>query len=206
MVYKEGARSLLNIVPAGVVVCYASSTVPDHWLSCDGTEYDGDIYTELYNAIGTTFGGDSSANRFKVPDIRGIFVRGYEDGSHSIGETQNSVVGEHKHTGETGNTDLSHSHNVPEVVNITNTNSDDPYNSSDSDNQDGDSNDPVSSINWMIYLSNFPNSTSKTVDNSLGNHSHTFTTDKGNNANDTNNSLPSETYPKNICLQYIIKY
>lgn len=46
------------------------------WLLCDGTELAVAEYPELYASIGTAFGGDKDASRFRLPDLRGRFVRG----------------------------------------------------------------------------------------------------------------------------------
>jgi microcystin-dependent protein len=69
-----------NLLPPGMVVQWVSSTAPTGWLLCNGTAYNasttaGKIYQELYNVIGNQFGGTNNTN-FKVPDYRGMFLRG----------------------------------------------------------------------------------------------------------------------------------
>jgi len=66
-------------LPAGLVSPYAATSAPSGWLACDGTGYSRTTYATLYGAIGATF-GTSSTGTFKVPDMRGLFVRG--SGSH----------------------------------------------------------------------------------------------------------------------------
>jgi microcystin-dependent protein len=44
---------------------------PEYWLPCDGKEFNRYMYQNLYEAIGTTYGGNDSANTFKLPDMRG---------------------------------------------------------------------------------------------------------------------------------------
>lgn len=46
------------------------------WLPCDGAELAGGEQPDLYAAIGTAFGGDKDTGRFRLPDLRGRFVRG----------------------------------------------------------------------------------------------------------------------------------
>jgi microcystin-dependent protein len=49
------------------------------WLVCNGDMCNVTDYSELYAVIGHSFGGNN--NQFNVPDLRGRFVRGVNDGS-----------------------------------------------------------------------------------------------------------------------------
>lgn len=51
------------------------------WLVCDGEEYSESDYQELENTIGVYYGRPSRAGMFKVPDLRGRFLRGVDDGT-----------------------------------------------------------------------------------------------------------------------------
>ena len=63
----------------GQVVYFARNTAPEGWLKCNGATISRTTYAELFNAIGTTFGaGDGST--FGLPDLRGEFIRGWDDG------------------------------------------------------------------------------------------------------------------------------
>jgi microcystin-dependent protein len=68
-------------VPPGTVVAFAGPTVPAGWLPCDGKQYNAleSKYVALYSAIGTLYGGNSSASVFSVPDLRGVFLRGWDN-------------------------------------------------------------------------------------------------------------------------------
>jgi len=74
----------LSSWPVGAIIWYLNGFVantPDPWLPCDGRLLDGSItgpYYDLFDLIGTTFnqGGDP-AGFFRVPDLRGEFVRGW---------------------------------------------------------------------------------------------------------------------------------
>src|ERR1700722_10443193 len=51
------------------------------WLLCDGTSYPIDEeYQALFNRIGDNYGGNSEAGTFNVPDFRGQFARGTDNG------------------------------------------------------------------------------------------------------------------------------
>jgi microcystin-dependent protein len=70
-------------VPSGTIVAYGSATAPAGWLLCDGTQYSGvdPKYVALYAAIGTAYGGNSTSQVFNVPDLRGRFLRGVNNGT-----------------------------------------------------------------------------------------------------------------------------
>jgi rhizosphere induced protein len=78
-----------NLVPAGTVVAFASETTPTGWLPCDGKQYNAldSTYAALYAAIGTLYGGNTSSKVFNVPDYRGMFLRGWNNGASSNGAT-----------------------------------------------------------------------------------------------------------------------
>lgn len=72
-------RSLELLAP-GIVLPYAGSTAPTGWLLCSGQAVSRTTYAALFAVIGTAFGtGDGSAT-FNVPDLRGEFVRGLDNG------------------------------------------------------------------------------------------------------------------------------
>ena len=65
----------------GVISGFAQSSAPTGWLICDGATIDGDgtSYENLWNAIGTTYGG-SGQSSFNLPDLRGEFLRCSDQG------------------------------------------------------------------------------------------------------------------------------
>jgi len=71
----------------GEIILWAGSNEPDdeNLLLCDGTHYSSADYPDLWNIIGTTFGGTGSTD-FAVPDLRGKVALG-ESGSHSLAST-----------------------------------------------------------------------------------------------------------------------
>ena len=56
---------------------------------CNGATYNKADYPDLFNAIGTIYGGDGTTN-FKVPDFRGVFLRGL--GSTSVTTTPGGTI------------------------------------------------------------------------------------------------------------------
>jgi microcystin-dependent protein len=54
----------------GEIRMVAFNFAPEYWLPCDGQEINKYVYQELYDAIGTSYGGDGG-DSFKLPDMRG---------------------------------------------------------------------------------------------------------------------------------------
>lgn len=66
--------------PIGEVIMWVGSlsNVPYGYLPCNGSLVQRAAYPELFAICGTAFGTSSSTN-FRVPDLRGRFVRGVSD-------------------------------------------------------------------------------------------------------------------------------
>ncbi len=81
-------------VPSGTIVSYGGTAAPTGWVFCDGTSYSGTnaTYAALYAAIGTAYGGQSATMAFNVPDLRGRFVRGADDGSAHDPDAANRIA------------------------------------------------------------------------------------------------------------------
>lgn len=80
--YWAAQQASLPLVPTGSVVAFAGGEVPEGWLLCDGRSFDKSDpkYKRLFEVIGTTHGGDASPN-FQIPDYRGLFLRGVDQGA-----------------------------------------------------------------------------------------------------------------------------
>lgn len=86
---KATARANLDVyskaeadqkAPPGAVVHFARSTAPTGWLKANGAAVSRTAYADLFAAIGTTYGAGDGFNTFNLPDLRGEFVRGWDDG------------------------------------------------------------------------------------------------------------------------------
>jgi phage-related tail fiber protein len=71
---------LRNAVPAGAIIYLARDTAPSGWLKANGAAVSRSVYSDLFNAIGTTFGAGNGSTTFNLPDLRGEFLRGWDDG------------------------------------------------------------------------------------------------------------------------------
>ena len=82
-------------VPIGTIISYASSTPPEGYLKCEGQEVSRTTYSQLFNAIGTTYGAGDGSTTFNVPDLRGEFLRGAGTNSHQ-NQGNGETVGTHQ--------------------------------------------------------------------------------------------------------------
>ena len=124
--------SIVEGVPTGSVFCLAVNTVPTGYVKCNGQSYSRTgTYAALFAVIGTTY-GSADSNHFNVPDLRGEFIRGFDDGrgvdnGRSINDPQGGENAQHSHS--YGNSGISvsganHNHNIrglslqPSIANV----------------------------------------------------------------------------------------
>lgn len=65
-----------SIIPAGVVLPFAGSSIPTDWLACDGTAKSRTTYAVLFAAIGTTYGAGDGSTTFNLPNLGGRSIIG----------------------------------------------------------------------------------------------------------------------------------
>ena len=93
-----------NATPAGTIITFASVTAPTGYLKCNGALISRTTYAALFAAIGTTFGAGDGSTTFALPDLRGYFPRGWDDGrgidtSRVFGSSQDDDFKSHTHSG-----------------------------------------------------------------------------------------------------------
>ena len=71
---------LSGMVPSGAVLYFAGQTAPAGWLKANGAAVSRTAYAALFAAIGTTYGAGDGSTTFNLPDLRGEFMRGWDDG------------------------------------------------------------------------------------------------------------------------------
>lgn len=89
------------LMPAGVVLPFAGATAPSGFLLCDGSSFLRATYPALFAVVGTTYGA-ADANHFNVPDLRGEFIRGLDNGRNvdpgrALGSAQADALKSHTH-------------------------------------------------------------------------------------------------------------
>ena len=67
-------------VPVGSIDYFAMTVPPSGYLKADGSTVSRTSYPDLFEAIGITFGEGDGTTTFRLPDLRGEFVRGWDDG------------------------------------------------------------------------------------------------------------------------------
>jgi microcystin-dependent protein len=109
--------SIVEGVPTGSVFCLAVNTVPTGYVKCNGASYSRTgTYAALFAVIGTTYGA-VDGNHFNVPDLRGEFVRGFDDGRNvdtgrNVGTSQGGENAQHNHAASSSVSESSHTHNM----------------------------------------------------------------------------------------------
>ena len=89
-------------VPTGMVIYHAANTPPTDYIKANGAAVSRSTYSSLFTAIGTTFGVGDGSSTFNVPDLRGEFLRGWDDsrgidGSRVFGSAQADQMQAHNH-------------------------------------------------------------------------------------------------------------
>lgn len=77
-----GSASLATntfLVPTASVLPFSGNIIPNGYLECNGSSISRSTYSSLFSAIGTSY-GFNDVNTFKVPDLRGEFIRGFDNG------------------------------------------------------------------------------------------------------------------------------
>lgn len=72
--------AVFNPITAGTVMMFSASTAPSGWVKANGAALSRTTYASLFTSIGTTFGVGDGSSTFNVPDLRGEFLRSWDDG------------------------------------------------------------------------------------------------------------------------------
>jgi microcystin-dependent protein len=102
-------------VPAGTVVAFVGTDVPDGWLPCDGSPVSRSLYPALFSAISTAWGSGDGSTTFNLPDLRGRGPIGAGQGAGLTNRTLAQIGGEEAHT-LTVDQMPAHRHSVTSVV------------------------------------------------------------------------------------------
>ena len=89
-------------VPVGSIFCRAFSVVPAGYLECNGAAVSRTTYSALFALIGEYYGAGNGSTTFNLPDLRGEFIRGFDNGrgvdsGRSIGTLQTADNNSHSH-------------------------------------------------------------------------------------------------------------
>lgn len=190
--YVDYAGRSGNGSPVGSVMPFAGmhTSVPAGWLLCDGQALSSAQYPELFSVLGTSWGNGSTgingggANNFNVPDLRGEFMRGVDlgrnvDNGRALGSSQGQGT-KAPAAAFTGTTNLAGDHTHQNTAKQA------PANNSH-DGGDLAAGSCCGTIWGVISVQS----------GSAGDHSHTV---------DINGGGDPETRPRNVAMNFIIKY
>ena len=81
----------------GFVLPYSKNTPPTGWLECNGAAISRTTYSDLFAVTGTVFGVGNGSTTFNIPDLRGYFPRGWDNGrgvdsGRAFGSTQTDAL------------------------------------------------------------------------------------------------------------------
>lgn len=169
-------------MPPGAVMPFAMNSAPSGWLKCNGQAISRTgIYTALFANVGTTYGVGDGSTTFNLPDLRGVFVRGWADD----GATYDAARAFNATVQTDGN--KSHSHISP-VHNHTKT---DPGHL----HANGATVDGSGTVPGASFVRNGGNTGTSTTGITLADTAVTINADG-----------IAETRPVNVALLYCIKY
>ena len=112
LTHTELDQNLINLLlPAGVITSFGGINIPEGWLKCDGSLISRTEYTRLFNAIGELYGSGDGSTTFQLPDLRGEFIRGFDDGRgidvlREVGSFQEDMFKSHNHRPNSGGGDF----------------------------------------------------------------------------------------------------
>ena len=83
-----GVEKYQSSVPTGTIINFMGNNAPIGYLKCDGAEYNIADYQALADFFNTEFGqsnyfGGDGTTTFKVPDLKGEFLRGTGTNGHT---------------------------------------------------------------------------------------------------------------------------
>lgn len=69
----------INATPAGTIMYFARDWAPTGWLKANGAAVSRTAYAGLFAVLGTYYGSGDGSTTFNLPDLRGEFIRSYDD-------------------------------------------------------------------------------------------------------------------------------
>lgn len=102
---------------AGHIGHFAANAIPSGWLKANGAAISRSVYGALFSVIGTTYGAGDGSTTFNLPDLRGEFLRGFDDGrgvdsGRVFGSAQAHQNSTHSHDYTTGTESADHGHGI----------------------------------------------------------------------------------------------
>lgn len=95
-------QEAIGLYMAGDIVFTAASTPPQGTVKCNKAALSRATYARLFSRIGVLWGAGDGVTTFNVPELRGEFLRGWDDGrgidsGRVLGSLQDSGIESHAH-------------------------------------------------------------------------------------------------------------
>lgn len=92
-----------NNVMVGAVVYFATTVTPSGYIKANGAAVSRTTYANLYARVGDFWGAGNGSTTFNVPDLRGEFIRAWDDGrgidsARAFGSFQDGDIESHSHS------------------------------------------------------------------------------------------------------------
>jgi microcystin-dependent protein len=197
-------------IPTGTVVPFAGTSTPSGWLLCNGSLYgrtalNPSPQVNLFSVIGITYGAGDGLTNFAVPDLRGMFVRGFDsargiDPLRVFGTDQADAFKSHNHSGNTGLFNATHTHSFSGTTGVDSPDHSHVYSET---NLTGN----VQSGGGTDVQRNSQAPTNTGGANTRHTHTYSGTTSSGgtNHQHTIASDGQTETRPQNVAMNYIIK-
>lgn len=96
------AEARANLPLVGSVAYFATEFPPAGWLEANGAVVSRTQYAALFARIGTRFGAGDGQNTFRLPELRGEFLRGWDHGrgadpGRALASAQAHQFASHRH-------------------------------------------------------------------------------------------------------------
>ena len=176
---------LASGIPTGTILTFGATNPPSGFLECNGSAISRSTYASLFSILSTTHGAGDGSSTFNIPDLRGQFVRGWDnsagvDASRAFGSSQTDQNKNHTHTTDSQSLTGSVSHLSGSLA-----------------NNPGSASGIITKLSPTSAVgarsSGSANASGISID---ATHSHTISSSGGG----------TEARPKNIALMYIIKF
>lgn len=98
----DDATSSIVTTATGTILTFSNVVVPTGFLECNGAAISRTVYANLFAVIGTLYGVGDGSTTFNIPDLRGEFIRGFDNGrgvdsGRTIGSWQVDMFETHEH-------------------------------------------------------------------------------------------------------------
>ncbi|VVO66030.1 hypothetical protein PS903_01029 [Pseudomonas fluorescens] len=198
-------RKAMDEALVGFVCAFAKPTAPAGWLKANGAAVSRTTFAALFAQLGTRFGAGDGFSTFNLPDARGEFIRGWDDGrgldaGRVLGSIQAQMLENHGHTAWTGGAG-AHSHGASVTIAA---NGEHTHTAPRAHNNDVGNGSP------NFTTANYQNGTTAAT-NPAGYHTHGASVSispAGDHAHavGVSNTGGAETRPRNMALLFCIKY